>query len=78
MQKVLPDAGGIAIKPQLAVLALQLVIVVFPLICGDMPPLWALLPDHNICSMYQWGDRGVLGDTWVLVEVVGGGSNPFP
>ena len=42
-----------------------------------MPPLWALLPDHYICRLYQWGDRGVLGGTWVLVEVIGDGSNPF-
>ena len=39
-----------------------------------MPPLCALLPDHYICSVYQWG---VLGGTWVLVEVVGGGSTLF-
>ena len=64
-------------QPQLAVLVLKLVTVFLSLNYGDMPPLWAPLPDHYICSMYQWGDRGVLGGTWVLVEVVGGGSDPF-
>jgi len=46
MQKVLPDAGGIATKTQLAALALKLVIVFLPLKYSDMPPLWAPLPDH--------------------------------
>ena len=38
---------------------------------GAMPPLWALLPDHYICSMYQWGDRGVLGGTWCWLRSLG-------
>ena len=46
MQEVLPDTGGIAIKPQLALLALKLFIVFLLLNYGDMPPLWTLLPDH--------------------------------
>ena len=29
------------------------------------------------CGMYQWGDMGVLGGTWVLVEVVGVVQTPF-
>ena len=74
MQKVLPDAGGITIKPQLAELALKLVIV-FPfstmVTCPHSGP-FSLIP---LYMLYQWGDRGVLGGTWVLVEVVGGGSN---